>query len=82
MTGYASDFSWVDLAILDDAGIPIHNRGVSPVPGLSFIGLPWLRDQGSATLFGVAPRRRGPCATDPRSSRVSASVPDTGIVRS
>ena len=54
MTGYASDFSWVDLAILDDAGIPIHNRGVSPVPGLSFIGLPWLRDQGSATLFGVA----------------------------
>ena len=53
-TGYALDFSWIDLPILDAAGVPIQDRGVSPVPGLSFIGLPWLRDQASATLFGVA----------------------------
>jgi putative flavoprotein involved in K+ transport len=53
-TGYALDFSWIDLPILDDAGVPFQDRGVSPVPGLTFIGLPWLRDQGSATLFGVA----------------------------
>jgi putative flavoprotein involved in K+ transport len=53
-TGYAFDFTWIDLPILDAAGVPIQDRGLSPVPGLSFIGLPWLRDQGSATLFGVA----------------------------
>ncbi len=53
-TGYAFDFAWIDLPVLDDVGVPIQNRGLSPIPGLSFIGLPWLRDQGSATLFGVA----------------------------
>ena len=53
-TGYRSDFSWIDLPILDPFGVPVHQRGVSSIPGLSFLGLPWHRDQGSATLFGVA----------------------------
>jgi len=52
-TGYSLDFAWIDLPILDDLGVPRQDRGVSPIPGLYFLGLPWLRDQGSATLFGV-----------------------------
>ena len=52
-TGYGLDFGWIDLPILDELGVPLQERGVSPVPGLYFLGLPWLRDQGSATLFGV-----------------------------
>ena len=53
-TGYRSDFSWIEFPILDPFGLPVHDRGVSSIPGLYFLGLPWLRDQGSATLFGVA----------------------------
>ena len=52
-TGYGLDFRWIDLPILDHLGVPVQVRGVSPVPGLFFLGLPWLRDQGSATLFGI-----------------------------
>jgi putative flavoprotein involved in K+ transport len=52
-TGYRLDFSWIDLPILDEQGFPRHLRGVTKVKGLYFLGLPWLLDQGSATLFGV-----------------------------
>jgi len=52
-TGYRFDYGWIDLPILDAMGVPRQTDGVTEVPGLSFIGLPWLRDQGSATLFGV-----------------------------
>jgi putative flavoprotein involved in K+ transport len=52
-SGYRLDFSWIDLPILDAEGLPRHVRGVTEVPGLFFLGLPWLVDQGSATLFGV-----------------------------
>jgi putative flavoprotein involved in K+ transport len=52
-TGYGLDYGWIDLPIFDADGIPRQVDGVTEVAGLSFIGLPWLRDQGSATLFGV-----------------------------
>jgi putative flavoprotein involved in K+ transport len=52
-SGYRLDLSWIDLPIFDEQGAPRHVRGVTEVPGLFLIGLPWLRDQGSATLFGV-----------------------------
>lgn len=35
------------------AGIPRQTDGLTEVPGLAFLGLPWMRDMGSATLFGV-----------------------------
>ncbi len=53
-TGYAPDYAWLDLPVLDDLGLPRHVRGVSEVPGLSFIGLLWQHDQTSANLVGVA----------------------------
>ena len=40
-----------------DAGgpkrMPLHQRGVTAEPGLSFIGLPWLHKWKSAFLFGA-----------------------------
>ena len=53
-TGYRLDYGWLDLPILDDLGFPRQHRGVSDVPGLSFLGLLWQRNQLSATLMGLA----------------------------
>jgi putative flavoprotein involved in K+ transport len=52
-SGYRLDYSWIDLPIFDEMGFPRHDRGMTEVAGLAFLGLPWLVDQGSATLFGV-----------------------------
>jgi putative flavoprotein involved in K+ transport len=53
-SGYRLDFSWIDLPIFDEFGAPRHVRGVTEVPGLTFLGLPWQLNQGSATFLGVA----------------------------
>jgi putative flavoprotein involved in K+ transport len=52
-SGYRLDFGWIDLPIFDEQGAPRHVRGVTEVPGLLFLGLPWQLDQTSATLIGV-----------------------------
>ena len=52
-SGFRLDYSWIDLPIFDEQGAPRHVRGVTEVPGLTFLGLPWQLDQASATLFGV-----------------------------
>ena len=52
-TGYRLDYGWLDVPILDDMGIPRQSRGVTDVPGLSFLGLIWQHNQVSATLMGV-----------------------------
>ena len=50
-TGYRSDYSFLDInGAVDAAGAPIHQRGVSPIPGLYFLGLPWQHTRGSALL--------------------------------
>jgi putative flavoprotein involved in K+ transport len=51
-TGYRLDYGWIDLPIFDDQGFPRHRRGVTDVPGLYFLGLPWQHTQASATLVG------------------------------
>ncbi len=53
-SGYRLDFSWIDLPIFDEQGAPRHLRGVTEVPGLTFLGLPWQLNQTSATFVGVA----------------------------
>jgi len=52
-TGYAPDYSWLDLPVIGADGLPRHVRGVSEVPGLTFIGLLWQHNQASANLVGV-----------------------------
>ncbi|MGC1308551.1 MAG: MSMEG_0569 family flavin-dependent oxidoreductase [Phormidesmis sp.] len=53
-TGYHADFSWIEIPAFDGKGYPGHERGVSTVEGLYFIGLPWLYTWGSARFSGVA----------------------------
>ena len=52
-TGFTGDFSWIHLPILDTEGGPIHVRGVSPVPGVYFIGFPWLNSRKSGLIYGI-----------------------------
>ena len=50
-TGYRSDYSLLDITgAVDASGAPVHQRGVSPIPGLYFVGLPWQHTRGSALL--------------------------------
>lgn len=52
-TGYAVDFSWLQVDAFDAAGKPAHQRGVSSEPGVYFLGLPWLSRRGSTFIWGV-----------------------------
>lgn len=52
-TGYALDFGWVKIDAFDDKGKPVHRDGVSDVPGLYFIGLPWMSNRASAFIWGA-----------------------------
>ncbi|WP_175943324.1 NAD(P)/FAD-dependent oxidoreductase [Caballeronia sp. BCC1704] len=52
-TGYATDFSWLQVDAFDENGKPKHQRGVSKEPGIYFLGLPWLSRRGSAFIWGV-----------------------------
>jgi putative flavoprotein involved in K+ transport len=56
--GYRMDYSWIDLPIFDEFGVPRNDRGVSEVPGLYFIGMLWLHNLLSASLLGVGPDSR------------------------
>jgi putative flavoprotein involved in K+ transport len=56
--GFRCDFSWIDLPVFGDVTersnrVPRHTRGVTGVPGVYFLGLPWLHKWKSAFLFGV-----------------------------
>jgi putative flavoprotein involved in K+ transport len=51
--GFGADFRWIDLPVFDERGYPTHARGVTAVPGLYFIGLPWLHTWGSGRFSGV-----------------------------
>ena len=52
-TGYVLDFGWVKIDAFDEKGRPAHQRGVSKVPGLYFLGLPWLSRRASPFIWGV-----------------------------
>lgn len=53
-TGFRSDFRWLHASVFDGAGVPQHVRGVTQVPGVLFIGLPWLHTWGSGRFASVA----------------------------
>ncbi len=53
-TGFRADYSWIRIPnVIDENEKPIHQRGVSSVNGLYFLGLPWQNTRGSALLGGV-----------------------------
>ncbi len=52
--GFNPDYSWIHLPAFDGRGRPDFVRGVSPVHGLYFLGLPWLHTWGSGRFLGIA----------------------------
>jgi putative flavoprotein involved in K+ transport len=52
--GYTPDFSWVHLPVFTGRGAPSHLRGITGIPGLYFLGLPWLYTWGSGRFASVS----------------------------
>lgn len=52
-TGFIPDYNWIDINGAVKNGKPVHEKGISPVKGLFFIGLPWQYQRGSALVCGV-----------------------------
>ncbi|WP_165571635.1 flavin-containing monooxygenase [Cytobacillus praedii] len=53
-TGFKADYRWIHIeGIMNEAGMPIHNRGITNKKGFYFLGLPWLHKRGSSLLLGV-----------------------------
>lgn len=52
-TGDDYDYDWLKAPVLDAQGRPRQQRGVSPVPGLYFLGLHWMHTIKSGLLCGV-----------------------------
>lgn len=52
-TGFTADFDWLPARVTDENGRPIHERGVSPVPGIYYLGFPWLHSAKSGIIHGI-----------------------------
>ena len=52
-TGFVLDHSLVQAPVFGAGGRVVHRRGVTEVPGLYFLGLPWQYTRGSALLGWV-----------------------------
>ncbi len=52
--GYQPDYAWVHVPVFTGRGTASHLRGVTAVPGLYFLGLPWLHTWGSGRFAAIA----------------------------
>ncbi len=52
-TGFRGSFDWIDAPVVGDDGRPSHVDGVSHIPGLYFLGFPWLRTRNSGIINGI-----------------------------
>ncbi|QFU77264.1 pyridine nucleotide-disulfide oxidoreductase [Halioglobus maricola] len=52
-TGYRPDYSWLDLPVMDARGMPRHNGGVTELPGVYLMGLPFMRRRRSSFMSGA-----------------------------
>ncbi|MFE5317896.1 flavin-containing monooxygenase [Paenibacillus sp. NPDC056579] len=53
-TGFVSEYKWMEIeGAKDRSGQPLHDGGLSPIPGLYYIGQAWQNTRGSALLGGV-----------------------------
>ncbi len=51
--GYRPDYSWLNLPVLDGKGMPRHKGGVAELPGVYFMGLPFMRRRKSSFICGA-----------------------------
>ncbi|MFC5591619.1 flavin-containing monooxygenase [Sporosarcina soli] len=53
-TGFQQDYEWLQVdGVINQKKKINHNKGISPVKGLYFLGLPWQSRRGSSLLQGV-----------------------------
>jgi putative flavoprotein involved in K+ transport len=52
-TGFAFDFGWLQVGALDARGAPVHRRGITDLPGLYALVIPFLSPWASSFIFGV-----------------------------
>jgi len=52
-TGYRAELSWLEAPVLNPRGRLIHDGGVTRVPGLYLIGMPFLRRRKSTLIDGA-----------------------------
>jgi putative flavoprotein involved in K+ transport len=52
-TGYRPDLSWLEAPVLNPRGRLVHDGGVTSVPGLYLIGMPFLRRRKSTLIDGA-----------------------------
>jgi putative flavoprotein involved in K+ transport len=52
-TGFSGDFSYIKLPVFDNEGHLKQKDGMTVVPGLYFLGYPWLRGRKSVLIFGI-----------------------------
>lgn len=52
-TGFGGDYGWLPSGVVDAQGKPLHRDGVTAVPGLYVVGMPWLRTRSSGIIRGV-----------------------------
>jgi putative flavoprotein involved in K+ transport len=75
--GFRTDYSWIDLPLFNGRGQPTHIRGVSPVSGIYFLGLPWLFTWGSGRFSGVA--RDAEYLAEHIKARIGLAGPDRNL---
>lgn len=51
--GYDHDYSVVKLPVFGEDGHPVHDWGVTSVPGLYFVGMTWRGPRPSSSFIGV-----------------------------
>lgn len=52
-TGFGGDLAYLRMPVFDEAGAPAHQRGVAAIPGIYFLGFPWLWTRKSGIIPGV-----------------------------
>ena len=52
-TGFTADHSYIKLPVFDKDGKLKHKDGIPAIPGIYFLGYPWLRSRKSPILFGI-----------------------------
>jgi putative flavoprotein involved in K+ transport len=73
-TGSRPDHGFLDLPVFDESGRPRHHRGVSVVPGLYFLGLPFQFALASEQIQGLDRDARYLLRRLPAASRLPVAV--------
>ena len=76
--GFRTDYRWLKVGAFDGEGHPTHNRGVTSVSGLYFLGLPWQHTWGSGRFASVA--RDAEFLAEQIGLEISAEQPEWSLV--